>query len=257
MACFDTSFHRTQPPVAQAFALPRRYAGEGVYRYGFHGLSYEYIASVLPGVDSRAAAGRTIVAHLGNGASMCAMKNGHSVATTMGFSSIEGLPMGTRCGALDPGVLLYLMDRHNMDARALETVALQGVRAARRVRDFQRRPHPRWPVPIRVRPKRLTCSFIASAANWDRLPPRWADWMRSCSPAASARTPLRFAHESAATPLGSVWIWMNGPIQPVVRESVSRKVALRLGHSHQRGADDRPAHSTRARNSRCMRNTNT
>jgi acetate kinase len=122
VACFDTSFHRTQPPVAQAFALPRRYAGEGVCRYGFHGLSYEYIASVLREVDSRAATGRTVVAHLGNGASMCAMRNGHSVATTMGFSSIEGLPMGTRCGALDPGVLLYLMERHKMDVRALETL---------------------------------------------------------------------------------------------------------------------------------------
>jgi acetate kinase len=122
VACFDTSFHRTQPAVAQAFALPRRFASEGVYRYGFHGLSYEYIASVLPDIDRRAAEGRTIVAHLGNGASMCAMKNRHSVATTMGFSSIEGLPMGTRCGSLDPGVLLYLMDRHNMDARALETL---------------------------------------------------------------------------------------------------------------------------------------
>lgn len=120
VACFDTSFHRTQPAVAQAFALPRRFAGEGVYRYGFHGLSYEYIASVLPNFDQRAAAGRTIVAHLGNGASMCAMKNCHSIATTMGFSSLEGLPMGTRCGALDPGVLLYLMDRHKLDTRALE-----------------------------------------------------------------------------------------------------------------------------------------
>jgi acetate kinase len=122
VACFDTSFHRTLPPVAQAFAIPRRYTEEGVCRYGFHGLSYEYIASVLPKYDERAAAGRTIVAHLGNGASMCAMKNGQSIATTMGFSSIEGLPMGTRCGAVDPGVLLYLMDRHGMDARALETL---------------------------------------------------------------------------------------------------------------------------------------
>jgi acetate kinase len=122
VACFDTSFHRTQPAVAQAFALPSRFAEEGVYRYGFHGLSYEYIASVLPSIDQRAATGRTIVAHLGNGASMCAMSRGHSVATTMGFSSIEGLPMGTRCGALDPGVLLYLMDRHKMDARALEAL---------------------------------------------------------------------------------------------------------------------------------------
>ncbi len=122
VACFDTSFHRTQPAIAQAFALPRQYAEEGVCRYGFHGISYEYIASVLPSVDSRAAAGRTVVAHLGNGASMCAMKAGHSIATTMGFSSVEGLPMGTRCGALDPGVLLYLIDRHGMDALALENL---------------------------------------------------------------------------------------------------------------------------------------
>jgi acetate kinase len=120
VACFDTSFHCTLPPLSQAFAIPRRYTEEGVCRYGFHGLSYEYIASVLPKYDERAAAGRTVVAHLGNGASMCAIKNGQSIATTMGFSSIEGLPMGTRCGALDPGVLLYLMDRHQMDARALE-----------------------------------------------------------------------------------------------------------------------------------------
>ena len=105
-ACFDTSFHRTQPAVAQAFALPRHYAGEGVLRYGFHGLSYEYIASVLPGTDARAAAGRTVVAHLGNGASMCALEGGQSLASTMGFTAVDGLPMGTRCGALDPGVLL-------------------------------------------------------------------------------------------------------------------------------------------------------
>ncbi len=125
VACFDTSFHRTQPAVAQAFALPRRYAEEGVHRYGFHGLSYEYIASVLPQIDARAAAGRTIVAHLGNGASLCAMKGGRSVATTMSFTALDGLPMGTRCGAIDPGVLLYLMDQHGMDARALEQLLYQ------------------------------------------------------------------------------------------------------------------------------------
>jgi acetate kinase len=125
VACFDTSFHRTQPGVAQAFALPRRHAEEGVRRYGFHGLSYEYIASVLPGIDARAAAGRTVVAHLGNGASMCALSGGKSVASTMGFTALDGLPMGTRCGALDPGVLLYLLDRHGMDARALERLLYQ------------------------------------------------------------------------------------------------------------------------------------
>jgi acetate kinase len=111
--------------VAQAFALPRRYAEEGVRRYGFHGLSYEYIASVLPALDARAAAGRTVVAHLGNGASMCALKGGRSVATTMSFTPLDGLPMGTRCGALDPGVLLYLMDQHGMGARALEKLLWQ------------------------------------------------------------------------------------------------------------------------------------
>ena len=120
VACFDTAFHRTQPPVAQAFALPRRYAEECVRRYGFHGLSYEYVASALPAIDPRAAAGRTVVAHLGNGASLCALAAGKSVATTMSFTALDGLVMGTRCGAIDPGVLLYLMDRHGLDARALE-----------------------------------------------------------------------------------------------------------------------------------------
>lgn len=125
IACFDTAFHHTQPQVARAFALPRRYAEEGVRRYGFHGLSYEYIASVLPTCDPRAADGRTVVAHLGNGASMCAMSNGRSVTTTMSFTALDGLMMGTRCGAIDPGVLLYLIDRHSMDARSLEQLLYQ------------------------------------------------------------------------------------------------------------------------------------
>lgn len=120
VACFDTAFHSTQPPVARAFGLPRRLADEGVRRYGFHGLSYEYIASVLPDTDRRAAAGRTVVAHLGNGASMCAMNGGRSVATTMGFTALDGLIMGTRCGEIDPGALLYLLDRHRMTPRALQ-----------------------------------------------------------------------------------------------------------------------------------------
>ena len=121
-ACFDTGFHCVQSTVARAFALPRELSDAGVRRYGFHGLSYEYIAAVLPQYDARAAAGRTIVLHLGNGASMCAMHAGKSVATTMGFTAVDGLPMGTRTGSLDPGVLLYLMDEHGMDARAIETL---------------------------------------------------------------------------------------------------------------------------------------
>jgi acetate kinase len=125
VACFDTAFHRTQPPLAQAFALPPEITERGVRRYGFHGLSYAYIASVLPRYDARAAAGRTVVLHLGNGASMCAIKDGASVASTMGFTAVEGLPMGTRCGSLDPGVILYLMDERGMDARAIEKLIYQ------------------------------------------------------------------------------------------------------------------------------------
>ncbi|HZJ71673.1 MAG TPA: acetate/propionate family kinase [Planctomycetota bacterium] len=120
VACFDTAFHRGQPEVAQAFALPASITDRGVRRYGFHGLSYEYIAGVLPQLDARAAAGRTVVAHLGNGSSMCALVGGRSVASTMGFTALEGLPMGTRCGQLDPGVVLYLLDELGLDARAIE-----------------------------------------------------------------------------------------------------------------------------------------
>jgi acetate kinase len=126
VACFDTAFHRSQPEVAQAFALPPEITDRGVRRYGFHGLSYEYIASVLPVLDRRAAAGRTIVAHLGNGSSLCAMVGGRSVASTMGFTAVDGLPMGTRSGNLDPGVVLYLLDELKMDARAIEKLLYQG-----------------------------------------------------------------------------------------------------------------------------------
>jgi acetate kinase len=122
VAVFDTAMHRTQPRLAQMLALPREFDDAKVRRYGFHGISYEYIAGKLPEVDPRAAAGRTVVLHLGNGASMCALAAGRSVATTMGFTALDGLPMGTRCGALDPGVILYLMDQRRMDARSIETL---------------------------------------------------------------------------------------------------------------------------------------
>ena len=122
VACFDTAFHRTQPEVAQAFALPRAYTEKGIRRYGFHGISYEYIASELPRYDPRAAAGRVVVAHLGNGSSLCALRGGRSVATTMGFSPLDGLPMGTRCGSLDPGVVLLFLDHLHLDARAIEAL---------------------------------------------------------------------------------------------------------------------------------------
>ncbi|MDR2838679.1 MAG: acetate/propionate family kinase [Azonexus sp.] len=113
VACFDTAFHRSQPEIAQLFGLPRELTAEGFRRYGFHGISYEYIARVLP-QHSHRANGRVIVAHLGNGASMTAMIDRKCVATTLGFSTIDGLLMGTRCGALDPGLVLHLMASKNL-----------------------------------------------------------------------------------------------------------------------------------------------
>jgi len=114
VACFDTAFHRTAPDVEQAFALPYSFYEEGVRRYGFHGLSYEYIASVLPQRAPEIADGRVVVAHLGNGCSACAMRERASVASTMGFTALDGLPMGTRCGELDAGVVLYLLQQRGM-----------------------------------------------------------------------------------------------------------------------------------------------
>jgi len=125
VGCFDTAFHTAQPPLAQAFALPPEITGRGVRRYGFHGLSYEYIASVLPELDGRLAGKRVVAAHLGNGASMCAMRGGRSVASTMGFTAIDGLPMGTRCGSVDPGVVLYLMDELKMGQGDIQRLLYQ------------------------------------------------------------------------------------------------------------------------------------
>tara|TARA_R110002126_G_scaffold291803_1_gene459355 strand:+ start:180496 stop:181677 length:1182 start_codon:yes stop_codon:yes gene_type:complete len=120
IACFDTGFHHSQSRLAQLFALPRALSDEGIIRYGFHGLSYDYIAGVLPEYLGDQAGGRVIVAHLGNGASMCAMKNRQSVATSMGFTALDGLMMGSRCGTIDPGVLLYLLQAKGMDAGTIE-----------------------------------------------------------------------------------------------------------------------------------------
>ena len=120
VACFDTAFHRTQSATVQSFALPRKYFAEGVRRYGFHGLSYEYVAAEMRRVAPDIAEQRLVIAHLGNGASLCALHGGRSIASTMGFTAVDGLMMGTRCGTIDPGVILYLMDSHRMDARAVE-----------------------------------------------------------------------------------------------------------------------------------------
>jgi len=116
VACFDTAFHRSQPFVSDTYALPRPYYDEGVRRYGFHGLSYEYIMRKLRSIAPQVAREDVVIAHLGNGASMCAVTNGRSIASTMGFTALDGLPMGTRCGQIDPGVLLYLMAAKGMNA---------------------------------------------------------------------------------------------------------------------------------------------
>jgi acetate kinase len=122
VACFDTAFHRRQPELAQLFALPRKFTDAGIRRYGFHGLSYEYVTSRLNDVAPELADARIVIAHLGNGASLCAVHRGRSIATTMGFTAVDGLVMGTRCGSIDPGVLIHLMDAYGMDARALENL---------------------------------------------------------------------------------------------------------------------------------------
>ena len=122
VACFDTSFHRGHDPVADLVPLPKHVRDAGVQRYGFHGLSYEYIASTLPSVAPQIAGGRTIVAHLGSGASLCAMRGGQSVDSTLGFTALDGLCMGTRPGSLDPGVVLYLFQALGLDAKAVETM---------------------------------------------------------------------------------------------------------------------------------------
>lgn len=122
VACFDTAFHHTQSDIASMFALPREMRERGVRRYGFHGLSYDYISSVLKDYDPRLAEGRVVVAHLGNGASLCALDKGASIATTMGFSALDGLPMGTRCGAVDAGVVFYMLREMKLSPEEAERV---------------------------------------------------------------------------------------------------------------------------------------
>jgi acetate kinase len=120
VACFDTAFHRGHDPVADCYAVPEYLYAEGVRRYGFHGLSYEYVADRLRQVAPKVAGGRVIVAHLGSGASMCALVNGRSVESTMGFTALDGLPMGTRPGQIDPGVILYLIDEKKMSSSEVQ-----------------------------------------------------------------------------------------------------------------------------------------
>jgi len=178
VACFDTAFHRTNPPVAQQFALPRSLSDEGIRRYGFHGLSYEYIAGRFQILAPEEASGRVIVAHLGSGASLCALNNGFSVAGTMGFSAMDGLVMGTRPGNLDPGVVLYLLQEKGMSAAEISDLfykqsgllGVSGISNDMRVLLESSEPHARDAVDLFVyRIRREIGSLAAALGGLDAL----------------------------------------------------------------------------------------
>jgi acetate kinase len=178
VACFDTAFHRAQPALAQMFALPREFTEAGIKRYGFHGLSYEYIARVLPDYLGERADGRVVVAHLGAGASMCAMRGRKCVATTMGFTALDGLMMGTRCGNLDPGVVLHLLQHYGIRAQDIEDLlyhrsgllGVSGLSADMRVLLESHEPHARDAVDLFVyRVVRELGSLAAALGGLDAL----------------------------------------------------------------------------------------
>jgi acetate kinase len=178
VACFDTAFHQTMDPLAHRLGLPRAYDEEGVRRYGFHGLSYEFIARRLGTIDPDLSRGRVIVAHLGNGASLCAMRNGRSVDTTMGFTALDGLLMGTRPGTLDPGAVTYLMREHGMSAAEIEDllyhrsglVGVSGISSDMRILLGSSDPHAREAVDLFVfRAAREIGALAASLGGLDGL----------------------------------------------------------------------------------------
>ncbi len=179
VACFDTAFHTTQPPVAQTLALPRHLSQAGIRRYGFHGLSYEYVASVLPQtLGATTANGRVVVAHLGNGASMCALHAGRSVASTMGFTALDGLPMGTRCGSIDPGVVLYLISEQGLGVDAVNDLlynrsGLLGVSGiSNDMRELLASDHPHAAEAIELFVYRINCelgALVAALGGLDAL----------------------------------------------------------------------------------------
>jgi acetate kinase len=176
VACFDTAFHQTMDPVARRFGLPRAYDNEGVRRYGFHGLSYEFIAQRLRAIDPDLAHGRVIVAHLGNGASLCATRDGRSVDTTMSFTALDGLLMGTRPGTLDPGAVTYLMREHAMSAADIEDVlyhhsglmGISGISSDMRTLLGSSDPHAREAVDLFVSTREIG-ALVASLGGLDGL----------------------------------------------------------------------------------------
>ena len=219
VACFDTAFHRGHPELADWFALPRRFYDDGIRRYGFHGLSYEYIASVLPEIAPEIAKGRVVVAHLGSGASMCAMTAGRSIDSTMGFTALDGLPMGTRCGALDPGVVLHLIRAYGMDADAIERMLYHdcGLKGVSGISNDMRA---LFASDDRRAPRRSTSSFGGSVASSAPSPRFRAASTASCSRPASASARPRSASGCARRQPGSASSSTMWPIAPAARASL-------------------------------------
>jgi len=230
IACFDTAFHHTLPPRARRFALPRELDERGIRRYGFHGLSYEHIAAVLPDYLGDAAAGRVVVAHLGNGASLCAMQHGRSVETSMGFTPLDGIPMASRCGALDPGVLLYLLREEGMSMAQLDDLlhhraGLLGVSGlSGDVRTLLASDDPRAAEALELFAYRTAQAIAGHAVALDGST-RWF------SPQVSASTPRRCARPSAVIWPGSASIWTRPPTGGTAPVSAIRTAASPPGSS--------------------------
>ena len=227
VACFDTAFHRSMPSLAGRFALPEELHEAGLRRYGFHGLSYEYVASALSTVDPGAAQGRTVVMHLGNGASLCALRAGER-RDDDGSSVLDGLCMGTRCGALDPGVVLWLADERGLDPRAIERLlydqsGLLGVSGiSSDMRTLLASPEPRARLAVDLFVYRIGRELGSLAAALGGSTP-------SSSPPASARTRPRSGSASAATLPGWAWSSIQRPTPPAARASAPRGAGCRRG----------------------------
>ena len=241
VACFDTAFHHGHSAVADHFAIPERFYAEGVRRYGFHGLSYEYIAGRLREVAPSVAAGRVIVAHLGSGASMCAVSNGRSVESTMGFTALDGIPMGTRPGQIDPGVLLYLLTEKGMDPSAIQDMlyrdsGLKGLSGiSNDMRELQSNPDPRAMLAVDHFVYRIGLNAGMLAAALGR--------------ARCVRVHRRRRRELASDPRahrGKACMARRRPIRKPMRTAIAHLEAGQPGRAHgradRRGADDRAAY---------------
>jgi acetate kinase len=218
VACFDTSFHRGQPAVAELVPLPRELRDKGLQRYGFHGLSYEYIASALPQAAPEIAAGRVVVAHLGSGASLCALRGGKSVDSSLGFTALDGLCMGTRPGTLDPGVVLHLFQGLGLTAQQVEQILYKksGLLGVSGISNDTRG----WP---------STISSTRPPSRSARLRRRSAAWTGSCSPPGSGRTRPPSGAASARPRPGSGSRSTRRPTRPGGRASRSRAARYRRG----------------------------